>query len=233
MTIPERRITAATTLADGRSATGEALRTEGWVDFTTVEAEKKVGELRPDIIATIGTAVLFVEIAVTHFVDSEKARTLESMGFPTLEVDLAAVDREKWTWEDLFETVIESVQQKRWVHVMDAELLHAEAEHAAQLAALALPTAIQAFPSKCQPPRTRFVISGRFVDLIERPFGVSIWSTYDPEVNAVIKTLMRIVGGRWQPKFKSWLAPTESKDFLHAELAKLSGAPPAQIGPRH
>ncbi|WP_407279718.1 competence protein CoiA family protein [Aromatoleum evansii] len=229
MAIPERRVSTKATLPDGRQGTGDAVRPEAWIEFATIEAEKKVGELRPDIVATVGTEVLFVEVAVTHFVDDDKSQKLESLGFPTIEIDLAKMHREKWAWEDVFEVVVEGVQAKRWIRLMDASPLHDEAHYAAMQAALALPapTPVEASPQKA--PRTRFLIGGRIVDLIEHPFGIALWSSYDPSVNAVIKSLMRIVGGRWQPRFKNWLAPTAARDYLFEELAKLSTTSPARV----
>ena len=64
MAIPERRVTASASLPDGRHATASAVRPEAWIDFGTIEAEKKIGEVRPDIIATVGAEVIFIEIAV-------------------------------------------------------------------------------------------------------------------------------------------------------------------------
>lgn len=230
MAIPERRITATATLPDGRTANGEATRPEAWIDFTTVEAEKRVGELRPDIVATVGTEVLFIEVAVTHFIDQEKSKKIECLGFPTLEIDLATLQHEKWSWENLFEALVESVTTKRWIRPMGASLLLDEAHYAAMQAALALPTASTTVAPPAKPPRTRFMVAGRIVDLIEHPFGVAIWSSYDPSVNAVIKSLMRISGGRWQSRFKNWLAPVDARDFLWAELSRLSSTPPTKIG---
>ena len=74
--------------------------------------------------------------------------------------------------------------------------------------------------------RTRFWIKERMVDSIERPFGIAVWSPYDPELNALIKSIVRLLGGRWQPRFKNWLLPLEAKAWLFEELTKHSSRPP-------
>lgn len=231
--VPERRHTATATLPDGRSATGEAARPEAWIEFTTVEAEKTVGPLRPDIIATAGTEVLFIEIAVTHYVDATKSQKLDSLGFPTLEVDLGKQQTEKWAWETLYEAVVRSTATKTWVRAMDGKALQDEAHDAALQAALALPVGNAESVQTHKALRTRFMIGGRIVDLIDHPFGVAIWNAYDPSVNAIIKSLMRIAGGQWQPRFKNWLAPIPARDFLFEELRKLSSTPPTPFESKH
>lgn len=231
MTVPEIRIQKEVRLPDGRVGTGSAHRPERWVDFTEVEPEKSVGQIRPDIVAVVGTTMLFVEIAVTHFIDPDKQAILGKLGLPTIEIDLASFQGERWTWELLTEHVIEHALSKRWMHVLDENALHDEAHASAMQAALALPLAAQ--KSACAPvakaPRIRFWVKNRMVDVIERPFGLAIWSPYDPELNVLIKSIMQSLGGRWQPRFKNWLVPLEAKPWLLRELGERSGQPPEVI----
>jgi len=155
----------------------------------TMEAEKAIGAIRPDIVAVVVNSMLFVEIAVTHFVDTEKQAFLVGLGVPTLEIDLASFQSEKWTWELLSEYVIEHALNKRWVHLLAQDALSKEAHEAAMQAAMIQPIPISTHP-KASPPaavRTRFWISNRMVDAIERPFGIAVWSPYDPELNVLIK----------------------------------------------
>lgn len=228
LTVPEIRVRAEVRLPDGRVGKGEAYRPGRWIDFQTVEAEKAIGTIRPDIVAVVGNSMLFVEIAVTHFVDTEKQAVLASLGVPTVEIDLATFQCEKWTWELLYEYVIEHALNKRWVHFLEHEALRKEADEAAEQAALSQPIPISDLP-KVSPPasvRTRFWIGNRMVDAIERPFGIAVWSPYDPELNVLIKSIVRFLGGRWQPRFKNWLLPLSSKAWLFEELSKHSTRAP-------
>lgn len=109
------------------------------MDFTEVKSEKSVGQIRPDIVAIVGTTMLFVEVAVTHFVDPDKQAVLEKLGLPTIEIDLANFLGERWTWELLTEHVIEHALNKRWLHFLDEKALHDEAQSSALHAALATP----------------------------------------------------------------------------------------------
>lgn len=227
ITVPETRIQKEIRLPDGRGGKGSAYLPERWVDFSEVEAEKSIGEIRPDIVAMVGNTMLFVEIAVTHFVEAEKQVVLERLAVPTVEIDLDGFKGERWTWELLTEHVIEHALSKRWVYALDEKALSDEAHEAAVQAALAMPPPIAEVHTK--PGRTRFWIMDRMVDAIERPFGIAIWSPYDPDLNAFIKTIMRFLGGRWQPRFKNWLVPLEAKDWLFKELGKHSVRPPKYL----
>lgn len=225
MTLPEIRVHANVTLADGRTGTGEARRPEVWVDFEQAGAEKTFGDIRPDVTAMTEGEILFIEVAVTHFIDCEKRAALAQLAVPTVEIDLSGISQTKWDWNLLHEVVIENAIYKSWGHILGNALLQEEAHEAATSAALAKPLHITESAQK-NGIRTRFFVNERIVDVIERPFGVAIWSPYDPTVNAFIKLLMKVVGGRWQPKFKNWLAPLETKAYIVQELEKAASAPP-------
>ncbi|NTV70425.1 MAG: hypothetical protein HGA71_09790 [Azonexaceae bacterium] len=228
LTIPEILVQREVRLPDGRVGKGEARRPERWIDFQTVEAEKTIGSIRPDIVAVVGHTMLFIEIAVTHFVDEEKRAVLASYEVPAIEIDLASLQGEHWSWERLGECVIENARLKRWVHILDQRALLEEANQAAIEDALSKPAPV-AEVAVATPPtavRTRFWIKDRMVDTIERPFGIAVWSPYDPELNVLIKSIVRFFGGRWQPRFKNWLVPLEAKAWLFEELTKHSNRPP-------
>lgn len=222
--LPGRLVSTTAKLDDGRSGKGFASRPELWVDFDGVEAEVKYREVKPDIVATVNGMIIFIEVAVTHFIDEEKLKRLHEYNVPTIEIDLARFSHQKWDWELLHEVVVESAIYKSWILVWENELLQAEAKAAAIKDANTkhIPFDVE-IPKSIAVPRTRFWIGDRMVDVIERPFGLAIWSPYDPALNVVIKDLMRTVGGRWQPKFKNWLVPTAAKDWLFQELLKMSG----------
>lgn len=230
LSVPEMCAKATVELPDGRSATAEALRPHTWLDIDSAEAEKSIGKIRPDIVATVGNALLFVEIAVTHFVDSNKARTIDEMGVATLEINLADFQHTRWDWPQLTKAIIDDIANKQWIRVLDELTLRQEAHTKAMLAALSAPMPQEAPCVNLPAPRMRFRIQQRMVDVIERPFGLAVWSPYDPALNTVLSSLVRMLGGRWQPKFKNWLVPLNAKSHLLSALQDLSGTPPTQVG---
>lgn len=224
--MPEFVIAKEAALADGRRAQAE-IRQEGfWLDYVSAEAEVAYGDIRPDIILDLGDRQVFVEIAVTHYVDQPKQALIDKMTIPAIEIDLGSIYREKWDWELLKEAIIDGCSNKKWLHHLFQEKLAAQAYETALKNASALPDMKEIIKNHQIPPRIRFWVGGRMVDVIERPFGLAIWSPYDPILNERIKSLMRQVGGRWQPRFKNWLTPLEAKEYLFGELRKMSNRSP-------
>lgn len=224
MEVPGIRVVAEVALADGRRSAAESSRPAMWLDFSSAEAEKTVAAIRPDVVAVASNRMFFFEIAVTHFVDEAKREAIQRLAVPTIEINLAAMHGERWTWESLYEAVIESTACKHWLHALDAETLYEEARRKATLAAQMLATPI----ANTENRRTRFMVQQRIVDVIERPFGLAVWSPYDPLVNEVIKKVVRPLGGRWQARFKNWLLPLEAKQCLFDALAAQSEHAPIQ-----
>lgn len=225
--IPEQVAHVNVHLTDGRSGTGAASRPPLWLDFVSAELESTIHGLRPDVLVRVGDRLLAIEIAVTHYVENQKAQRLAQCSLAALEIDLAAAHGEPWTWATLRQTVIDEVSNKTWIHNFDYAALEAEARAAAVRAAF--PVAGATGKPVAGRRRKRHYISGRIVDLIELPFGVALWAPYDPTINQLIKSLVYPLGGRWQPKFKNWLVPLGGKQLLEQQLTALSDSAPTMI----
>ncbi len=52
-----------------------------------------MGEIVPDLIATVNGRDIFIEVFVTHVVDAEKLSVTKELGVPCIEIDLSSVDR--------------------------------------------------------------------------------------------------------------------------------------------
>lgn len=174
-----------------------------------------------------GQSLLLIEVAVTHFADEEKKKALAKLQIPAIEIDLSGLACAKWDWALLRDAVVQSAAHKQWLYPLDYAALEREATDAAISAAWNRP-ATSTTPLKA-PPRTRYWIHGRLVDVIERPFGLTVWSPYDPALNEMIKSCTRRFGGFWQPKYKNWFVPLQAKSHLENELSKFSGRPPELI----
>jgi competence protein CoiA len=229
ITLPEAIIHSNVTLPDGRTGHGSAGRPPVWIDFDAVEAEKKIGNIRPDIYATIGPTIMLIEVAVTHFADEQKRRELIALKAPAVEIDLAGLAREKWDWDSLREAVIDGVDCKEWIHILDHMALESEAKEDALRMALETPIPLPTAAEDNGFQRTRYRVGGIFVYVSEYPFGLTIWTPYNPDFNERVKTLVRHLGGTWQPKFKNWLVPPGAKPHLLRELHQWSGNGPEII----
>ncbi|CEP35306.1 MULTISPECIES: competence protein CoiA family protein [unclassified Halomonas] len=56
--------------------------------------EFSLGDIRPDLIVTLGQVEILVEVAVTHYIDAEKLQRLESRGLRCIEIDLGDIPRD-------------------------------------------------------------------------------------------------------------------------------------------
>ncbi len=64
--------------------------TSSWWDFETVTPEIRQQGFQPDLIAELKDGSrLFIEIAVTSFIDEEKLERIKGAGTPTIELDLS------------------------------------------------------------------------------------------------------------------------------------------------
>lgn len=211
MMMPEIRARKSFQLHDRREATEDVCIGATWIDFEQVSLEESIGAIRPDLIAQIGATRYLIEIAVTHFVDHEKRSAIEMIGLPALEISLNLMGRDILDWAALEEAVIHGTTFKAWLfHPVLKDLEALALDKAATAASKQLPSPAP----KTSAPRMRILVNGRIVDLIDRPFGIAVWTPYNPEINEIIKTLARSLGGRYQPKYKNWLFPISVRPWL-------------------
>ncbi len=226
MALPAISVAESMTLPDGRIGRGSASRNEVWVDFSSVQVEQPIGSIKPDVVAIVGKTMLFVEIAVTHFIDADKQSVIDQLGVPTVEVDLSEFVRGKLSWDGVLNVVVDGVTHKHWRHGLNQQTLVEKAKQAALSDALAQPLPGLTLPVRATSSRIRFWINGHMLDVIELPFGLALWSPFDASFNEWIKSLVRMLGGRYQPRFKNWLVPLGAKALLLQELAKVTERPP-------
>lgn len=209
--MPEIRARKSFRLPDGRGATEDACKGSEWINFEQVSLEEPIGSIRPDIIAKTGAIRYLIEIAVTHFVDHEKRAAIEMLGLPALEISLNLMERDILDWAALEEAVIHGTTVKAWLfHPVLKDLEALALDKAATAASQQPPSPAP----KTIAPRMRILVNGRIVDLIDRPFGVAVWTPYNPEINEIIKKLARSLGGQYQPKYKNWLFPVSVRPWL-------------------
>lgn len=198
-------------VGDRGPVTGTAQRPATWVDFLDVETERTLGQIRPDVYAVLGSSVLLIEIAVTHFIDESKNELIRTLELPCIEIDLSKVVRSTWTWDQLRETVVDGLEQKQWVWELDRSSLINQAIADAQRQSAEI-------TPKAKPRRRRYYINGHIVDLITLPYGVAIWSPYSPTINELIKDLARRGGGHYKRQFRNWVFPAEAEAWIAEQL---------------
>lgn len=127
-------ISASITLFDRDTQTSASA--EKVIHGTTVSLDSVEQEVRdyegviPDIVAIVQGKELFIEIAVTHFVDNEKLEKLRRFGIPVLEIFLEPAS-ELPSLDEIKELVVSATHNRKWVVNQKQEIL----EQAVQLEA--------------------------------------------------------------------------------------------------
>lgn len=90
---------------------------EKLIEFDRIQIEKYENNFKPDVIAYKGRYKLGIEIAVTHEVDEEKRNKIIQSGLSTLEINLNIADNNLiLNKKELIESVINSVENKKWIY---------------------------------------------------------------------------------------------------------------------
>lgn len=95
-------------------STEKVIRTKR-IQFDSIEVEKSAGTFRPDLKCTINGKVLYIEVAVTHFVDETKKGKIYKDGNPVLEIDLSKEER-ILTQEQLADVLSKATDKMTWIN---------------------------------------------------------------------------------------------------------------------
>ena len=87
------------------------------IRFDRVEMERSLGDIIPDIILYCNETPLLVEIAVTHFINSDKKRLIQQKGISTIEIDLSHYKDKFYSLskKEIEEIIINDISNKTWI----------------------------------------------------------------------------------------------------------------------
>lgn len=80
------------------------------------DVERKIGDFTPDVIVYVSGKPLAVEVAVTHFVDEDKAVRVAESKISCIEIDLSDYIGRDFSDGDLKRSVIEDALRSRWIY---------------------------------------------------------------------------------------------------------------------
>lgn len=89
-------------------------RSQQLIKFDKVHLEQTEGNIRPDIVGVADGKRIFIEVAVTHFIDKEKLRRIRARGVPTIEF-VIEYGTDPLGWESLTKLITEGTFGKHWV----------------------------------------------------------------------------------------------------------------------
>ncbi|NOZ35668.1 MAG: hypothetical protein GXO80_10270 [Chlorobi bacterium] len=88
-------------------------------EYLNVFSEKKTNDIIPDLILEIEKKGkrrrIFIEIAVTHFIDEIKLEKIRKIGISTIEIDLSKEFKRYVDFKFLEELLINQTENKKWI----------------------------------------------------------------------------------------------------------------------
>jgi competence protein CoiA len=224
--VPEVSVAVEHKLPDGRLGLGTVTRPEMWIDFLKVDTEINFGEIRPDVVAYLNDGLMFIEIAVTHYIDEQKAAAINNLSVPTLEIDLSELINTRLDWESLKALLIDALYNKIWISPLGQTLLEAEAMQLAINDALSKNIQTQNLGNRKKPVKYKYSINSKTVYLTEHSYSVRVWIQPVMSVVNVVKPILKDLGGSYKKYTNDWWFPPEAKADLHEELLAISSKAP-------
>lgn len=85
--------------------------------FSTLIEEQSIGSIRPDIVATVDDEMMFIEVAVTSFIDKQKADFIKLLGIKTVEIDLREIIKQGMELPSIEarDHILGCVNNKQWI----------------------------------------------------------------------------------------------------------------------
>jgi len=87
----------------------------GLVTFDRIAVEQREGNVIPDIIGYIKDKALYIEVAVTHFVDDVKMDKLRALNVSTLELDFSDNAAPVLSWAELENRLLTERKGRYWL----------------------------------------------------------------------------------------------------------------------
>lgn len=200
--------------------------------FSKLIAEQSVGTIRPDLVASIDHGMMFIEIAVTSFINTDKLELIKHLGIQTIEIDLRALLKQniEIPSEEARTYILQEVSNKQWIYPLPPVPKSAVAT-AVKSPVLVEPTSPPQSSTDDQPKsnfmKYRFTIQGVWVDVWAfADGGLSVKCvTYHPETIALLKAWKNEGGGSYSPKFKSWRYHLPFANTVLQRLQQLDNTP--------
>ncbi|MDE3736406.1 competence protein CoiA family protein [Pseudomonas resinovorans] len=194
-----------------------------WWDFKKVTPEVPQPGFKPDLVAELkdGTQ-LFIEVAVTSFIDEVKREQIKAAGTWTIELDLRNLlsSPHSIPSEPVKEYILNHAHHKTWVYPEEPRIVLSSANYWP-----GLPTSKAEIPSPASELiEHRFTIMGMWVSartLQSGSIAVRSWS-FNPQIAELFKTWRNQLGGEYNAKYRSWIFYAKSRNEIIARLRQLN-----------
>ena len=182
-----------------------------WWTFDRIIPEFPLGLIRPDLLAYTDEEPIFIEIAVTHFIDDIKLNVIKSMNVKTVEIDLSGLLKSDITIpsDDAKKLILENLEPKTWLFPQTSKGIKTNTiiDHQNQTNLLKIESNDPSTTNTTSPTWEdyQFTINGIWVRARKFSSGMlSVSCIYNPEIIAILKQWRNEGGGRFDQKYRSW-----------------------------
>lgn len=212
---------------------GDNQEPKNW-HFSRVIQEQAIGSIRPDLVTSAGDDIMFIEIAVTSFVDSDKLALIKQLGIHTIEIDLRDLINKdiEIPSDEAKQYILTEVANKRWIYPETKPLLPSENIESLPIS-LSCPTNLNETINTEQNifdrsyTTYRFTIMHSWIDV--RVFNSGMVSvkcvSYNHEIIQLLKLWRNEGGGKYSQKYKSWNYFKPFSDIVLKRLQEMDMTP--------
>lgn len=83
--------------------------------FNSIREEVRLSGMQPDLVGETGDGEVYIEIAVTSFVDALKREVIIKAGVPTLEIDLSQFAKKDFDPVEVRDLILNGDEKKSWI----------------------------------------------------------------------------------------------------------------------
>ncbi|MGK9156033.1 competence protein CoiA family protein [Acinetobacter radioresistens] len=179
-----------------------------WWTFDKLLPEFSLGLIRPDLVGYFDGEPILIEIAVTHFIDAEKLKYIEFFKLKCIEIDLSSLLTSNISIPstEAKKEILENLNNRKWVYpFLLSQIIE---NNPNDVPTENISVSLEKYENIQTSPKWqdyKFTIKGIFVNVRKFNSGmISVNSTYNPEIIAMLKEWKREGRGSFNPTYKSW-----------------------------
>lgn len=169
-------------------------------NFERVIVEQDLGLIRPDLIVVQNNEFVFIEIAVTSFIDEYKAKQIKSLGVKTVEIDLSMLLKDELIIpsDKVKSFILNEIENKTWIYPKIDKLPEMNTSVVSPV------DEVNEFDKRYD--YYRFTINHTWVDVRFFKSGMLSVKTYgfNHDLKELFKQWRNEGGGKFDGKYKSW-----------------------------
>jgi len=179
-----------------------------WWTFDKLLPEFSLGLIRPDLVGYFDGEPILIEISVTHFIDAEKLKYIEFFKLKCIEIDLSSLLTSNISIPstEAKKEILENLNNRKWVYpFLLSQIIE---NNPNDVPTENISVSLEKYENIQTSPKWqdyKFTIKGIFVNVRKFNSGmISVNSTYNPEIIAMLKEWKREGRGSFNPTYKSW-----------------------------